>query len=51
MSSCYGLGLSRILGTIMQLYGYKNGVILPDSLTTYDVVIIHAGKMILINSI
>lgn len=43
MHSCYGLGLSRMLGTLFQVYGYKNGVIFPDKITTYDVVIVHAG--------
>lgn len=41
--SCYGLGISRMLGTIFQLYGYKNGILFPDKVTTYDVVLVHAS--------
>ena len=33
-----------MLGTLFQLYGYKNGVLFPDKITTFDVVLIHAGK-------
>ena len=40
---CYGLGISRILGTLFQIFGYKNGVVFPDKITTFDVVIINAG--------
>ena len=44
MMGCYGLGLSRILGSIFQLYGYRNGVVFPDTITTYDVVLVDAGR-------
>ena len=44
MRSCYGLGLSRMMGAIFQLYGYSSGVLFPDTITTHDVVIINATK-------
>ena len=44
MMGCYGLGLSRILGSIFQLYGYRSGVVFPDTITTYDVVLVDAGR-------
>ena len=44
MCSCYGLGLSRMMGAIFQLYGYSSGVLFPDSITTSDVVIINTTK-------
>ena len=44
MMGCYGLGLSRMVGALFQLYGYKSGVLFPDAITTYDVVLVNAGK-------
>ena len=41
---CYGLGVSRMLGALFQLYGYSSGVLFPDAITTRDVVILNATK-------
>lgn len=44
MMGCYGLGLSRMVGTLFQLYGYQSGVLFPNTITTYDVVLVNAGR-------
>ena len=44
MRWCYGLGVSRMLGALFQLYGYNGGVVLPDTITTHDVVILNTTK-------
>ena len=41
---CYGLGVSRMLGALFQLYGYSGGVLFPDAITTRDVVVLNAAK-------
>ncbi|KNB42677.1 prolyl-tRNA synthetase [Blastocystis sp. subtype 4] len=44
MMGCYGLGLSRMMGALFQLYGYNSGVLFPDAVTTYDVVLVNIAK-------
>ena len=44
MMGCYGLGVSRMVGTLFQLYGYQSGVLFPNKITTYDVVLVNAGR-------
>ncbi|KAK8794647.1 hypothetical protein WA158_001628 [Blastocystis sp. Blastoise] len=41
---CYGLGLSRILASMFDIYGYSRGVLLPQSVASYDVVVIDKNK-------
>ena len=44
MMGCYGLGLSRMMGALFQLYGFNSGVLFPDAITTYDVVLVNVAK-------
>lgn len=41
---CYGLGVSRLLGTIIEAHHDDNGIIWPKSIAPYHVVIIPLGK-------
>jgi hypothetical protein len=33
-----------MLGALFQIYGYTNGVLFPDKITTFDVVLINATR-------
>ena len=43
ISRCFGLGLSRMMGAVFQLFGYRSGILFPDKITTYDVVVMSNG--------
>ena len=44
LRSCFGLGVSRIIGALFELFGHNSGVILPDQITTFDVVLLNTGS-------
>ena len=41
---CYGIGLSRLMGTIVEVYHDKAGIIWPESVAPFKVHLISLGK-------
>src|SRR4030042_6206926 len=41
---CYGIGLSRLIGTIVEVHRDKNGIIWPESVAPFKVHLISLGK-------
>jgi len=41
---CYGIGVSRLLGTVVERFHDNNGIIWPKSITPYHVHLISIGK-------
>jgi len=41
---CYGIGISRLMGTIVELNSDKNGIIWPESVAPFQVHLISLGK-------
>jgi len=41
---CYGIGISRIMGTIVELNNDENGIIWPESVAPFQVHLISLGK-------
>lgn len=41
---CYGLGPTRIMGTIVEIFNDKNGIIWPKSIAPYQIHLICLGK-------
>src|SRR3989339_365324 len=41
---CYGIGLSRIMGTIVEVYHNENGIIWPENVAPFKVHLISLGK-------
>ncbi len=44
LMGCYGLGSSRLLGTIVELHNDENGIIWPESVAPFAVHLIKIGK-------
>ncbi len=44
LMGCYGLGVSRLMGTIVEASHDKNGIIWPTSVAPYHVVVVPLGK-------
>lgn len=40
----YGIGLDRLMATIVELHNDENGIIWPDSVAPYQVHLMHVGK-------
>ena len=41
---CYGIGLSRLMGTIVEVYNDKDGIIWPESVAPFTVHLLSLGK-------
>src|SRR3989344_4657859 len=41
---CYGIGISRLMGAIAELYNDKNGLMLPKSVAPFSLYLIGLGK-------
>jgi prolyl-tRNA synthetase len=44
LMGCYGMGPSRLMGTIVELYNDQNGIIWPKSVAPYQVHLVSLGK-------
>ncbi len=44
LMGCYGMGLSRLMGTIVELFNDENGIIWPKSIAPYQVHLVSIGK-------
>ena len=44
LMGCYGMGSSRLLGTIVELFNDENGIIWPKSIAPYQVHLVHLGN-------
>lgn len=44
LMGCYGIGPSRIMGSIVELYNDENGIIWPKSITPYHIHLINIGN-------
>ena len=44
LMGCYGLGPSRLMGTIVELFNDQNGIIWPKSIAPYQVHLIYLGN-------
>lgn len=44
LMGCYGLGVSRLMGTVVELFNDENGIIWPKSIAPYQVHLISVGK-------
>lgn len=44
LMGCYGLGPTRLLGTIVEIFNDKNGIIWPKSIAPYQIHLICLGK-------
>lgn len=44
MMGCYGMGPSRIMGTMVEKFHDKNGIIWPASVAPFDIYLIHIEK-------
>lgn len=44
---CFGLGVSRLMGAIFELFGHNSGILFPDRITTFDVVLLNAGGFVI----
>lgn len=40
---CYGIGISRLMGTIVEVHNDEQGIIWPESVAPYQVHLIHLG--------
>lgn len=40
---CYGLGPTRIMGTVAEIFNDKNGIIWPKSIAPYQIHLVHIG--------
>lgn len=43
LMGCYGLGLSRLMGTIVEIYHDEKGIVWPDAVAPYKVYLIAVG--------
>ncbi len=41
---CYGIGISRLMGIIVEKFNDKNGIVWPKSIAPYDIHIINVGN-------
>lgn len=41
---CYGIGLTRLMGAVVEVYNDKDGIIWPESLTPFDVHLVSLGN-------
>ncbi|MBI4993872.1 prolyl-tRNA synthetase [Candidatus Wolfebacteria bacterium] len=41
---CYGIGLNRLMGTIVEIYNDKNGIIWPESVTPFKAHLLLLGQ-------
>ena len=44
LMGCYGMGSSRLLGTIVELFNDQDGIIWPKSVAPYQVHLVHLGN-------
>jgi len=44
LMGCYGLGLTRLMGTIVEIFNDQNGIIWPESIAPYQVHLVHLGN-------
>jgi prolyl-tRNA synthetase len=44
LMGCYGIGPSRLMGTVVELFNDKNGIIWPKSIAPYQVHLVHLGN-------
>ena len=44
LMGCYGIGPSRLMGTIVELFNDQNGIIWPKSIAPYQVHLVHLGN-------
>jgi len=44
LMDCYGLGPTRLMGTIVEIFNDKNGMIWPKSVVPYQVHLVHLGN-------
>ena len=44
LMGCYGLGPTRLMGTIVEIFNDKNGMIWPKSVVPYQVHLVHLGN-------
>jgi prolyl-tRNA synthetase len=44
VTGCYGIGLQRVMGTIVEVYNDKKGIIWPESVAPFRVHLISLGK-------
>ncbi len=44
LMGCYGLGPTRLMGTIVELFNDQNGIIWPKSIAPYQIHLIHLGN-------
>lgn len=44
LMGCYGMGPSRLMGTIVELFNDQNGIIWPKSIAPYQVHLMHLGN-------
>ena len=44
LMGCYGLGLTRLMGTIVEIFNDQNGIIWPESIAPYKVHLTHLGN-------
>ena len=44
LMGCYGLGLTRLMGTVVEIFNDQNGIIWPKSIAPYQVHLVHLGN-------
>ncbi|MCK5123548.1 MAG: prolyl-tRNA synthetase [Candidatus Pacebacteria bacterium] len=44
LMGCYGMGPSRLMGTVVELFNDQNGIIWPKSIAPYQVHLVHLGN-------
>jgi len=44
LMGCYGMGISRLMGTVVELFNDKNGIVWPKSIAPYQVHLVHLGN-------
>ena len=44
LMGCYGMGISRLMGTVVELFSDDNGIVWPKSIAPYQVHLVHLGN-------
>lgn len=44
LMGCYGLGLTRLMGTVVEIFNDQNGIIWPKSIAPYQIHLVCLGK-------
>jgi len=44
LMGCYGIGPSRLMGTVVEIFNDENGIIWPKSIAPYQIHLVHLGN-------